>query len=208
MSRFLVTLRCRLAALSANCSDTFIQSELESSTKWSKPIPRSPHLRTWSSIHRLLDKIHHHVCIHASYSDMKTLLVRNHLCNPQVRRYLTTDVSNCLSFKASATPPPNRRLSLPTLNREFNDVVCVDHMHMGSSSLTHAMDVPTRLSAAQVVESTSLDAAILALESIWLSLFWPPQAIHGDGAFQQSAFRNFLEKYRIHLRPVPLRRHQ
>lgn len=152
---------------------------------------------SWSSVKRLVDRIHKHVCGHASYSDVRTLLLRNRLWTNQVQHYLVQVFSSCTSCKASAAPPPNRRVSLTSLNRQLNEVVCVDHFHLDNVTLFHVMDTATRLSAAHVVKSTKLEEAVLAFEACWLSQFWTPMAVHGDAAFSKGAFRSMLQHYEI-----------
>lgn len=96
---------------------------------------------------------------------MLTLLTRNNLWSPAVQHYLDQIISNFLSCKASATPPPDRRVSLSSLSRELNDVVCIDHMHLENMTLFHAMETATIYSAAHVVQSTNLEEAFLGFES-------------------------------------------
>lgn len=47
-----------------------------------------------SEISRIVNKVHDHVCGHSSYGDMKTLLERNKLCNPEVQQELSTIMEN------------------------------------------------------------------------------------------------------------------
>ena len=144
----------------------------------------------------------------ATFSDMRTLLMRNGLWTNQVQHYLVHVVSSCTSCKASATPPPNRQVSLASLNRQLNEVVCVDHFHLDDVTLFHCMDTATRFSAAYVVDSTALDEAVIGFETCWLSQFWPPDAIHADSAFCKGEFAEMLKIYDIKIRAVPPNRHQ
>lgn len=41
----------------------------------------------------------------------------------------------------SETAPPNRRMYLASLNREFNDVICIDHKCLDTVTIFHMMDV-------------------------------------------------------------------
>lgn len=187
-----------------NATNTDIQSNngTNTSSLWSSS------LANWTSVKKLVDRVHRHVFRHATFSDMRTLLIRNNLWNDQVQHYLASVVTSCTSCKASSTPPPNRRVSLSSLNRQINEVVCVDHFHLDSVTLLHAMDTATRYSAAFVVESTSLHEAVLGFESCWLSPFWPTTAVHVDSAFWKGSFLDMLKLYDIELRPVPPNRHQ
>ena len=117
---------------------------------------------------------------------------------------MISDLPHC---KLSCTPPTNRCVSLSSLNREFNEIVCIDHFFLENATVFHAMDVATRFSAGIVVESTSMETVILNLELIWFSNFWPPSYIQADGPFQNAMFKSLLDQYDIQLRPVPPRRH-
>lgn len=64
-------------------------------------------------------------------------------------------MSQCTDCQASATPPPNRRENISSLNKSFNDVVYIDHFHMEDVILFHLMDVASRYSAVHVVTSTA-----------------------------------------------------
>lgn len=97
----------------------------------------------WSHIRRIIDKVHKHVCRHSTYSDMIILLQRTKLWNKQAQNYLSSVVSHCPDFKASSTPPPNGRVSLASLNRDFNDSICMDYMFLDKVTVFHMMDVAT-----------------------------------------------------------------
>lgn len=124
------------------------------------------------------------------------------------QNYLSTVVTECNHCKASSTPPPNRKVSLSSLNRNFNEIVCMDHCFLDSVTVFHVMDVATRYSAGAVVDNKSIDTAIYSFEQIWISQFWPPGSIQADNAFVENGFDKLRELYDIELRPVPPRRHQ
>ena len=84
-------------------------------------------LSNWSDVRRVMARVHKHVCGHASYADIKTLLERNNLWNEQSQLYVSYLIEECNSCKAVSPPHPNRRVSLSSLNRDFNDIVCLDH---------------------------------------------------------------------------------
>lgn len=161
----------------------------------------------WSQIRRIVDRVHKHVCGHATYSDIRTLLDRNKLWTGQTQKYLSELLSECHHCKAASTPPPNRRVSLSSLNYEFNEVVYLDHFFLDSVTVLHCMDASTRFSAGAVVESTSMESAIRTIELVWFSQFWPPSSFQADGAFNNDIFKSFLDIYDVDLRPVPPRRH-
>lgn len=184
------------------------QSQVDVAAAEKHPVNRSTVRFPWTDARRVVDRVHRHVCGHASYSDMRTLLIRNGIWSQQVQSYLAQTVSECNKCVASASPPPNRRVSLASLDREFNTVVCVDHFFLDDHVLFHIMDTSTRYSAAAIVSSTNLTEAIRAFETLWISQFWAPQSVHADGAFQQPKFVDYLARHAISIRPVPPRRHQ
>lgn len=192
--------------ITSNDVITTSASNIQSPTN--STLMQNPILTSWDSVKKVVDRVHRHVCGHATFSDMRTLLIRNRLWSNEVQHYLSQTVSECVSCKASSTPPPNRRVSLSSLNRQLNEVVCVDHFHLDGVTLFHAMDTATRFSSAYVVESTGLDQAVLAFESCWLSQFWPPTCIHADTGFCKGEFAEMTKLYDIKLRPTPPNRHQ
>lgn len=163
---------------------------------------------SWSSVKILVDRVHKHVCVHATFSDMHTLLLRNRLWTNEVQHYLSHVGSKYSTCKASATPPPNRRVSLAILNRQLNDVVCVDHFHLDDHILFHTMDTVMQFSAAHIVESTGLSKAVISFESCWFAQFWPPTAVHANAAFYKGEVLDMLKECDIFLRPMLPNRHQ
>lgn len=168
----------------------------------------SPTHDNWSQIRRVLEKVHEHVCGHYTYYDMRTLIQRTNLWNGQTENYLLNVVSKCPDCNASSTPPPNRRVSLASLNREFNDVVCMNHMFLDKVTLFDMMNVATRFPVGAVVGSTSMENVIYHKENLWFSQFWPSNFIHADGAFQNEIMKTFLYRYDVKIRPAPPRRHE
>lgn len=79
--------------------DRFLSDRLSSPSL--SCLSASPHatekrvLDSWAETRRIVDKVHRHVCGHATFSDMRTLLIRNGLWNESVQHYLATKVSQC-----------------------------------------------------------------------------------------------------------------
>lgn len=159
--------------------------------------------RPLNEITRIIQRVHQHVCGHASYGDMKTLLQRNQMWNDDVQRYLASVIERCSSCIAAASPPSIRKISIAGINREFNDVVFIDHLWLDEICLLHVMDSYSRFSIAQPVQSTALSQAVVAFENLWISHFWPPSSVQGDLAFRFPEFIDFLNQYNISFRPVP-----
>lgn len=163
--------------------------------------------RPLNEITRIVQRVHDHVCEHASYGDVRTLLQRNKLWNNDVQRYVASTVEKCPNCIAAAPPATTRKVSISGINRCFNDVVFVDHFWLDDICLFHAMDSFSRFSIAQPVTSTAISEVIVAFENLWISHFWPPSQVQGDLAFRFPKFTDFLAKCNISFRPVPPRRH-
>eukprot|EP00171_Calliarthron_tuberculosum_P017605 IDg17605t1 len=58
-----------------------------------------------------------------------------------------------------------------------------------------------------VVPDTSMNFAIEAIESQWISPFWAPEIVLFDLAFNNTNFKKYLSSYSIEPRPIPPRRH-
>jgi len=169
--------------------------------------PTNASKRPWNEVRRIVDKVHRHVCGHASFSDMKTLLKRNDLWNHEIKKYLIDKIEVCTNCAHTSEPRKMRKVSLSALNRSFNELVCVDHLHLNHMRVFHIMDATTRYSVGAVVPDTSMKNAMLLFESLWISAFWEPKAVQFDQAFDNSIFKTYLEKHNIEARPIPARRH-
>lgn len=161
----------------------------------------------WKAMKKIVDKVHNHVCGHASFSDIKTLLERNNLFTDECAKYLTTVLDQCNSCIRTSEPKPARKVSLSSISRTFNDTVCVDHLFLDSMPVFHIMDSTSRYSVGAVVESTGMEHAVEVFESLWLSPFWNPHVVLCDQAFNNEIFSSFLRVDDIELRPLPPRRH-
>lgn len=140
---------------------------------------------------KIINHVHQHVCGHAKYSDMKTPLQRNNILAEAVQNQLQKTVSVFLNSRATAKPQPSHKMSLSSLKRIFNGVVCVDHFFLDGKPLLHLMDATPIFSTALIVPNASLVYAALAMETVWLGKFWPPNTILGDGAFNHTEIKMF-----------------
>lgn len=161
----------------------------------------------WPVLKRILDKVHVHVCGHASFSDIKTLLQRNNLWNHATEHYVTETVKQCPHCLKSVCPKPSRKVSLSLLDKTFNYRIYIDHFYLDDVRLLHIMDGSTRYSACQITRSTSMDDSIIAFQSAWLNHHWPPTSIQADQAFSSQTFKDFVAKLGSELRIIPPRRH-
>lgn len=164
-------------------------------------------IRPWNEVKKVIDKVHKHICGHSNYSDIRILLERNKLWCDEAKKYLCSVLENCPSCETTAKPSTARKVSLSSMSRDFNCVVCVDHFFLDAHCVFHLMDSVARYSAGDVVSDVSMKTAIPVIESQWISPFWTPKAILFDPAFDNEPFREYLGNHDIEPRPIPPRRH-
>ena len=163
--------------------------------------------KTWTEVKNIVDKVHKHVCGHANYTDYRLLLERNELWNDAVAAYVAQSIENCTACKSTAAPQPNRKVSISSLSKHFNEILCIDHFYLDEVRLMHCMDLVSRYSTALAVDSASTKDAVHAFEATWASQFWYPDAVQIDKAFQVGCFKTHLDRLGIAIRPVPPGRH-
>lgn len=144
-----------------------VTAQLSDETKTQSP---------WSEVKKVIDKVHTHVCGHSSYSDIKTLLERNQLWNVDAQKYLATVLEKCSSCATTHEPKASRKVSLSTLNREFNEIVCIDYLHLRGNTVFHMLDSVSRYSIGDVVDTTAMTEAISVFELQWNSQFGSQKA--------------------------------
>eukprot|EP00171_Calliarthron_tuberculosum_P022021 IDg22021t1 len=168
---------------------------------------QSKNTELWSTKKKVIDKVHRHVCGHSSFNDIKILLERNGMWCSSVQKYLCSVLETCSYCKTTSEPKPSRKVSLSSMSRTFNKVVCIDHLFLRENRVFHAMDSTTRYSAGTDVQDMSMLASIVAFESQWISQFWIPETVLADKAFDNDMFKSFTSKYGIKLKILPPRRH-
>lgn len=164
--------------------------------------------RPWSELKPIVDKVHRHVCGHSNYQDIKTLLQRNNIWNNDVRKYLYAVLHRCTACITVQEPKASRLVSLSAMSRQFNQVVCIDHLFLNRHKVFHCMDSVSRCSAGFPVTDTTMSNAITAFEAHWITLFWPPDTVLYDPAFDNSEFTAYLHSLGINASPIPPRRHK
>ena len=122
--------------------------------------------RPWNELKAIVDKVHHHVCGNSNYEDIKVLLSRNELWNPDVKKYLAHLLDCCPDCTAVQAPKEQRPVSLSSMSREFNDVVCVDHSFLDTEKVFYITDSSSRYSAGGHVTDMGMQASIIALEKL------------------------------------------
>ena len=140
-------------------------------------IHNSTYSRPWTELKKIIDKLHKHVCGHASLSDIQILLQCNNLLSTEIEKYLNRVVTSCSDCAKTHEPKQARKVSISSINRSFNKVVCIDHFHLGNLRICHVMDATTRYSAGAVVHNNSMQVAIEVLDSHRIPPFWAPDSI-------------------------------
>ena len=102
--------------------------------------------RPWCEIKAIFDKVHKHVCGHASLRDMQILLERNDLWSNEVKAYLHQTVEVCHQCKMTDEPKAMRKVSLRDISTSFNDRVCLDHVFLDNYVVLHFMNSCTHFS--------------------------------------------------------------
>ena len=163
--------------------------------------------RPWSEIKAIVDKVHKHVCGHASLRDMQILLERNDMWSTEVKAYLHQTVEVCHQCKVTDEPKDMRKVSLRDLSSSFNDRVCLDHVFLDDYVVLHFMDSSTRLSQGAIVTTKTVREAIDHFEMIWVSQYGYPESLLADQAFITDEFKRYADSVGMNLLPVPSRRH-
>lgn len=163
--------------------------------------------RPWNEKRKVIEKVHRHVCGHSKYHDMKLLLERNKIWNAEVKKYPSQVLDSCPDCLTTSQAQSTRKVSLSSLSRNFNDVLCVDHYHLDGNRIFHIMDSVARYSVGDVVQEMNMSTAIPIFESLWVSAFWEPKVVLYGSAFDNSEFTMYLESHNIECRPLPPRRH-
>lgn len=150
--------------------------------------------RPWKEIQKVIDKVHKHVFGHASFTDFRILLERNGIWNESIQDYVKNIIDSCRYCKHSAPPEPPRKVSISSLSKQINDVLCIDHFYLDDMCLIHFMDLTTRFSMDLIVQSTATSEVIMALETTWIPSFSYPDRIRGDSAFTRNEFKEYLSE--------------
>lgn len=151
--------------------------------------------------------MHRHICGHSPYSDMKLLLTRNKFWNEDVERYLNETVEKSPEIRPTCWPQSTRKVSLSSLSRSFDGLVCIGHFYMAHLCLLHITDSVMRYSSCAIDCSVCMPDAVLAFESCWLRKFWPRTAVLGDPTFSNGKFFQYLSSLFIEAKSIPPHRH-
>lgn len=163
--------------------------------------------RPWTEKKAIIDKVHRHICGHSNYTDIKILLERNDMWDESVSQYVKETLEKCEVCRTTALPKSSTNVSISSMSKGVNEVVCIDHMYLENLCVFHYMDSKSRFSVGAVVDSTSMIDAVESFESTWMNQFWIPTVLVFDPAFKTELFGKFMEKCGIDYRPLPPRRH-
>ena len=111
----------------------------------------------WSDIKKIIDKENKHVCGHASFTDYQLIIERNNLWNDTVASYLRELVNGCTACRSTSVSHPSRKVSISSLSKNFNEVLCIDHLYLDESLVMHFMDLVSRYSSAHVSHLDELE---------------------------------------------------
>lgn len=161
----------------------------------------------WLDLDPIVDRVHRHTCVYATFSDMNTLLSRNNLYHDTCRKNFQKIVESCEHFIVAKAAKDNRPVALSTLLSDFNWIVNDDHLLLGMSAVFHIIDYKARFSVAGFVSSTNHQEPVRKFEGEGMSADWAPGEIQCDEAFNRGQFLENANSNGIYLRTVPPRRH-
>lgn len=78
------------------------------------------------------------------------------------------------------------------LSKAFNETLCVDHFYLNQVCLIHFMDIARRFSVASIVDNNNISTEIQKFEELWVLLFWYPENIKRDSAFDGKEFKKHI----------------
>lgn len=163
--------------------------------------------KKWTEVKNIIDKLHKHVRRHANYTDYRLLSERSELWTDPVGAYAAHSIDNYTVCRSIAAPPPSKKVSISSLSKQFNEIVCIDHVYLDKLLLMHCMDLKSRYANAFAVGSASIKDAVHAFEAMWASIFWYPDAVQIEKAFQVVCFKTHMPRLGIAIRSGPPGRH-
>lgn len=97
----------------------------------------------------------------------------------------------------------SNKVPLRSLSRSLNDLALVDDIFLDDVKIFHTMYRSTCYSVAMVVPDMSLETALLAFESTYISPFWPLIQVQGVKGVTGNCFQTYLSSHDIQSRPAP-----
>lgn len=71
------------------------------------------------------------------------------------------DTENYTSWRSNVTPNPNRRVSITSLRKTFNEMVCINHFCPNGSRIVQCIDLVSGSSVVHIVKKSGVMGAIL-----------------------------------------------
>lgn len=127
--------------------------------------------------------------------------------NEHVEKYLESVLLNFTSCRTTGKPRETGKVSLSSIIRSSNEVVCVDHIYLENHYVIHITDSALRYYTGAIVEDRFINKAITAFEAYWITPFWNPSTVVFDRPFENIAFTLYLTDENIEERSLPPRRH-
>lgn len=136
-------------------------------TKLALPACFSDLIKTssWYDVRCTTDIVQKHVFGRATLGDIATLLRRNNLQTESSKKYFDNTVTRCTFCRFTGKPKPSHKASISKMNREFSDLVCIDHRFLDGQCVVHITGAHTRYSARLVIHSASLDEAVFTFKT-------------------------------------------
>lgn len=119
----------------------------------------------WPTIKSTDDRVYSHICRDFNYSDRRLLLICLKLWTADIDKYLSALVYKFRAFRATVHLQPTCKLSIASLRRLFNDVVCKNQLFIANHHIAHLIGVLTQLSAGTIADEISLTSAVCLLPS-------------------------------------------
>lgn len=136
------------------------------------------------------------------------MLERNQLWSDNADEYIKQLITNCCEYRYTMLSHPPRKVSLCSINRSFNQLVCVHHISIDEYCILHAMNTKTRFSVSVICNDTSMNIAMYVLQMGWLTPFWSPEFIRCDDDFNNSKFKDFFSAAGTNFEFIAPRQHQ
>lgn len=162
---------------------------------------------SWKQTKAVIDKVHRHVCGHASFTDKRLLFERKNLWYDMVANCVAWLVKSCAACCLTVPLQLSRKVSISSLSRSFNEVICIYHVNLESICDLHGMHLATRYSAAQIACSTSIDQVVFGFESAVISQFWIPKDAEADSGFSRATFQKYFRCHNANSRLATPQRH-
>lgn len=139
----------------------------------------------WRELTTVVDKVNWLVHVHATFSDICTLLERNHARNDEDNEYLEVLIWNRVHCTSASRPRASWKVSVTSLDMYCNDVFSTDHFHLDELKLSHMMGGFSMLSACMVVDHNSMRTALMLFESVWFLSFGTLKSFKENQCFME-----------------------